>query len=240
MCGRFVAATEPFRLARYFDAEEWPVEQEKAWVPNYNTAPTQQVLAIRESAGQRRIEYLRWGLVPAWAEDLRIGSRMINARAETVTEKRSFSKPFKTQRCLVPVDGFYEWQVSQETGRKQPHYLFRGDGEPLALAGLWEVWNGGTEGPIETCTILTCAPNQTLAPIHDRMPVVLGRSAWGRWLDNGEHDTGYLQTLLVPAANDLILHHPIDTAVNSASNNHAWLREPVNPDALTTGDNALF
>jgi len=230
MCGRFAAAIAPGRLVRFFDAIDWEQEQEDRWRPNYNVAPTQMVLVVRERGGQRTLDALRWGLVPPWADDLSIGTRMINARSETVTEKRSYSRPFATRRCLVPIDGFYEWQAPERSGPKQPHYVFRGDGEPLAVPGLWESWSGPGHDSVETFTLLTCAANRTVASIHHRMPVVLSRDRWATWLDPDEHDTDLLSSFLEPAADDLLVHHPVSRDVNSVANNRPDLREPVQLD----------
>lgn len=229
MCGRFSAAVSPDRLVRFFDTVDWDEEQLESWAPNYNTAPSQLALIVRERAGRRHLEQLRWGLVPQWAPDLSLGPRMINARSETVAEKRSFARPFRFQRCLVPIEGFYEWQAIDGMKAKQPHYITRSGGEPVVLAGLWDSWTDGRYDPIETFTILTCEANQMLAPIHDRMPVVIGPDRWDRWLDPGEHDQELLQSFLQPASDSLLVHRPVGTAVNSMASNRPELRDAVKP-----------
>jgi putative SOS response-associated peptidase YedK len=186
-------------------------------LPRYNIAPTQSVLAIRadEQAG-REAQTLRWGLVPFWAKDLAIGSRMINARGETVSEKPAFRQAFRRRRCLIPADGFYEWQ--KVPGGKQPWFISRRDDIPLAFAGLWERWDKrGTEDPVETCTIVTTAANATLAPLHDRMPVILGPQDWDSWLGANTPPEA-LVDLLRPAADDLLGARPVSRRVNSPGN----------------------
>jgi putative SOS response-associated peptidase YedK len=167
MCGRFALATEKHILEILYQLEIREDLQLR-----YNIAPSQNILACRLSPqhGRRELAALKWGLVPFWAEDETIGSRMINARSETVAEKPSFRDAFKKRRLLIPVSGFYEWK--KEDGAKQPFYISRKDGQPFSLAGLWERWDKGTN-PLESCTILTTEPNLLLAPLHNRMPVVV-------------------------------------------------------------------
>src|ERR671917_2228509 len=168
MCGRYTLTTPVERLAEEFGFEASSVELP----PNYNVAPTQQVAAVLEEGGERRLEVLRWGLIPSWADDPGIGSRMINARSETAPEKPSFRKAFRERRCLLPADGFYEWQRTDDG--KQPYHFRMKDGRPFAFAGLWESWKGaGENGGLRTCTILTTAPNEAVAGVHNRKPVIL-------------------------------------------------------------------
>jgi putative SOS response-associated peptidase YedK len=185
--------------------------------PRYNIAPTQPVVAVRpgERAG-REARMLRWGLVPFWAKDLAMGSRMINARGETVAEKPAFRQAFRRRRCLIPADGFYEWQ--KVPGGKQPWYISaRGEG-PLAFAGLWERWDKrGTETPVESCTIVTTAANATLAPLHDRMPVILDPAAWDAWL-GADTPSAELRDLLRPAPDGLLAARTVSRRVNSPAN----------------------
>jgi putative SOS response-associated peptidase YedK len=174
MCGRFVATSPPDELAAYFGATPAP---ETALEPNYNVAPTQDVLAVVEADGERHLDAFFWGLVPSWAKDVKIGSRMINARAETLAEKSAFKRSFQTRRCLVPADAFYEWKKLDGTKKpkKQPMLIRRADGAPLAFAGLWSVWRGPDKDqePLRSLTIVTTAPNRPMAAVHDRMPVIL-------------------------------------------------------------------
>src|SRR5215203_5548831 len=153
MCGRYTLRTPVEKLAEEFGLEDSSVDLP----PNYNVAPTQGVAAVLAENGHRRLEVLRWGLIPPWADDPQIGSRMINARSETVAEKPSYRRAFRERRCLIPADGFYEWQ--RTNGAKQPYYIHMEDGTPFAFAGLWESWSKGNEGEIRTCTILTTGAN---------------------------------------------------------------------------------
>jgi putative SOS response-associated peptidase YedK len=230
MCGRFVSASPPDEIARYFDAVPAPAEQ--VLEANYNVAPTDDVYVVLESGGVRRVEALRWGLVPWWAASPAVGSRMINARAESLAEKNAFKPAFEKRRCIIPADGFYEWQKIDGRKAKQPVYVHRPDGEPLAFAGLWEVWrdpNDRDRGALHTCTIITTSANETMAPVHDRMPVILPPEAWDEWLDAAHEDIDLLGKLLVPAPARLIRLHPVSTDVNSVRNQGAALIERVEP-----------
>ncbi len=233
MCGRFVSASPPDELANYFGAEEPAAPLE----PSFNVAPTNEVYVVRASEGVRQIGALRWGLVPFWAKDLKIGSKMINARAETVAEKPAFRKSYQHRRCLIPADGFYEWAKVPGQKTKQPYFIHRPDGEPIVFAGMWERWKPRLEDGktidedadvIETCTILTCTPNETMAEIHNRMPVLLAPPVWDDWLSS-ETDMDYIGSLLKPAPNDLLALQPISTAVNNVRNKGEQLIAPL-PD----------
>ncbi len=235
MCGRFISTTPADQLADYFGAE--PPPPDLAHAVSYNVAPTQGILVVVESDGIRAIDVFHWGLVPSWAEDPKIGNRMINARAETIAEKPSFRSAFAKRRCIIPADGFYEWAAPGDgSGSKQPIFIRRVDGEPFAFAGLWESWTdphtsdrNGEPMHLLSCTIITGEPNDKVAEIHHRMPVMLPPSSWDRWLDRGNHDIEALQSMLVPAPSRLIELHPVSTAVNNVRNNSAELIEPVEP-----------
>ncbi|GJM38950.1 MAG: DUF159 family protein [Acidimicrobiales bacterium] len=236
MCGRFASTTPPDQLANYFGAAlaEHLVEDEDA--PNFNVAPTQGVYTVFEDGGVRRLDTFHWGLVPFWAKDPKIGSRMINARAETIAEKNSFKRPFARKRCIIPADGFYEWMKVDGQKRKQPMYMSRVDGEPFAFAGLWEVWKDrnhtdedGNPLELSSCTIITGEPNDRVAEVHDRMPVMLPPDVWDQWLDRDNDDVVSLQTLLVPAPSQLIRLHPVSTDVNNVRNNGPELIEEAEP-----------
>lgn len=199
-------------------------------------APTNDVLAVVEHAdGVRRLEMFQWGLVPSWAKDTKIGARMINARAETLHEKPSFRNLVRHQRLIVPMDGFYEWSTAATVASakpvKTPLFIQSSDGAPLAAAGLWTTWRDPAQPTeaawLHTCTIITVAANRTMAPVHDRMPALLPSSTWDQWLDPTEHDTSVLRQLLVPAADDVLVMHPVSTAVNSVRNNGSDLVAPV-------------
>jgi putative SOS response-associated peptidase YedK len=237
MCGRFVSASPPDEIARYFDASA----PEALLEPSYNVAPTNDVYAVLADGGVRRVDAFHWGLVPGWAKDPKVGSRMINARAETLASKNAYKPALKRRRCLIPVDGFYEWAKVPGAKRKQPYFIQRPDGERYALAGLWEVWRGPkdaegnrTGDPLRSCTIITTSPNDTMAQIHDRMPVILPPSAWDEWLDPDNDDIETLGKLLVPAPPGVTRLTPISTEVNNVRNKGAELITPASPDQLVT------
>ena len=220
MCGRYTLKTPVEKLAEEFGFEASSAELP----PNYNVAPTQQVAAVLEEGGERRLEMLRWGLIPSWADDPGIGSRMINARAETAPEKPSFRRAFRGQRCLIPADGFYEWK--RTNGSKQPYYIHMKEEHPFAFAGLWESWkeDGGPE--IRSCTILTTEPNELLAGIHDRMPVILPNGSYDVWLDP-EAERDELYGLLASYPEDEMEAYPVSRFVNSPQNNDPRCIEPT-------------
>jgi putative SOS response-associated peptidase YedK len=227
MCGRFVSSTTSDEIAKYFDVDQ---VNESALEPNYNVAPSTDVYAVLETGGVRRLEPLHWGLVPIWAKDLKIGNRMINARAESLADKNAFKHAFAKKRCIIPADGFYEWQKLPGQKAKQPWYVEPADGKPLAFAGLWEVWRGpnrDSDEVVHSCTIITGAPNEKMARIHDRMPVILPPDAWDTWLDPEQHDLELLGKLLVPAPADRITLHPVSTEVNNVRNDGPQLIEPI-------------
>ena len=225
MCGRFVSASPPDQVAAYFDAEA----PEALLEPSYNVAPTDDIYAIVEDGGVRHLDAFHWGLIPLWAKDAKIGSRMINARAESLASKGAFKSAFAKRRCIIPADGFYEWKKLPDGKRKQPMFIHHPDGEPYALAGLWEVWRGPErdQEPLRSCTVITGTPNETMATIHDRMPVILPKSAWAAWLDRDNDDLEALGKLLVPAPAKLTLMHPVSTEVNNVRNDGAHLVEPI-------------
>jgi putative SOS response-associated peptidase YedK len=195
---------------------------------------------------QRQLRVVRWGLVPFWAKDVKIGSRMINARAETVAEKPAFRRAFAQRRCLLPADGYYEWQ-QQAGGPKQPIYITRADGCSLAFAGLYELWRDPAVPPDDadawlwTSTVITTSAPDDLGHIHDRMPMVIDPASWGEWLDPDNHEISDLRSLLVPAAVSGLTTYPVSTEVNSVRNNGPRLIEPIEPAGpdpvapLTTG-----
>jgi len=229
MCGRFTSTVAPADLAAYFEVDEIVADD---LGPRWNVAPTDDVYAVAESAstGQRRLGTFRWGLVPFFAKDPAAGARMINARAETLLAKPAFRRSFERFRCLVPADGFYEWEAVSGRAKKQPWYFRRKDGDTVAFAGLWSVWRpqrGSDEGRIVSCSIVTGEPNDLVRPIHDRMPVMLPPSAWGAWLDPANDDVGTLQELLVPAPAELFEAIPVVDAVSNVRNDGPHLLEPA-------------
>jgi len=211
MCGRFTLRTpaselvEIFRLVRSFELS-----------PRYNIAPTQPVAAVRESAEGRQLAPLIWGLIPAWAEDARIGARMINARSETAATKPAFRDAFRRRRCLIPADGFYEWRKNGGRG-KQPCLITLHNERPFAFAGLWEHWERAGAAPIDSCTILTTETNDLLRALHDRMPVILHPQDYDRWLDINT-GTQELEPLLVPYPSGEMEFLEVGTYVNNARN----------------------
>jgi putative SOS response-associated peptidase YedK len=216
MCGRFSLGVDVSVIAGQFLLAAIP-----PWRPRHNIAPTQCVPVIRrdKATGQRRADLLRWGLVPAWAQDPKIGNRMINARAETVAEKPAYRGAFRLRRCAVPADGFYEWQKTAVAGsakgraRKQPYRISRVDGKLLALAGLWEAWIPSGEDAVETFTIITTDANAAIAPVHDRMPVVLEDDELDRWLDPKFGDEEALRSMLRPAPDGVLTLQPVPPLV---------------------------
>lgn len=241
MCGRFVSSSTAEEVARYFDVDETS-QQALEHRPNFNTAPTTDIFVVYEDGSARRLDTFHWGLVPRWAKDLSVGNRMINARAETVGSKPSFRHAFAKKRCIIPVDGFYEWKAPPPgQKRKQPFFIHRPDGEPYALAGLWEQWSGpgpdGEETTVRSTTIITGPANDAMSSIHDRMPIILAPSQWSTWLSPDEHDTELLGRLLVPAPDRLIAMHAVSTDVNDVRNNGERLVDEIDPtDARSVGD----
>lgn len=219
MCGRFTLATSGTQLAAQFALTEVP-----QLAPRYNIAPTQSVAAVRAAANGRELALLRWGFVPVWAKDPSIGARMINARAETAAEKPSFRTALRQRRCLIPADGFYEWQAVP--GGKQPFYFHMADGAPFALAGLWERWKSPEGAPLESCTILTTEANDLLRPFHDRMPVIIAPEEYARWLDPALRDPEAVHDLLSPYDSDLMAAHPVSREVNRVANDGPQLIAP--------------
>ena len=241
MCGRFVSSSSPEKVAAYFDVDVVDEKLEEQ-LPNYNTAPTSSVMVVYEDGSTRRLAPFRWGLVPSWAKDAKIGARMINARGESVADKPSFRSAFTKRRCIIPADGFYEWTTDPNEPKKQPYFIHRPDGEPYAFAGLWEVWrpkdsDGDQAEQLRTCTIITTAANDNMAKLHDRMPVILGRDDWETWLSPQNHDKDLLGSLLVPAANDLITFHAVSKDVNNARNRGEHLLARVEVEDGVVGSN---
>ena len=211
MCGRYTLTSSGEELALLFDISDLPMV-----LPRYNLAPTQEAAVVREPApGEpRRLDLLKWGLIPYWAKEASIGNRMINARSESVAEKPAYRWSFKKKRCLIPSDGFYEWK--KEGKLKQPYLIHRKDGKPFAFAGLWSSWKSpDQERPIETFTILTTDANDLLRPLHDRMPVILDPENFDLWLDPKIEDAAKLQPLMAPHAVDGFEAFPVSRAVNS-------------------------
>jgi putative SOS response-associated peptidase YedK len=188
---------------------------------SWNVAPTQPVYATVTTQDRTSVlRALRWGLVPSWAKDPRIGARLINARSETVTQRPAFRTAIRAQRALLPVTGFYEWRRAGPGSlvAKQPFYFHRADGSPLVFAGLWDLWLDAEGRPLCTCTIITTTANRTMAPVHHRMPVVLPPDVWDEWLRPEPLRPSRVSELLAPAPDDLLDAYPVSTAVNKAGN----------------------
>lgn len=239
MCGRYTSTSTVEELASVFGVEEVRAE---AMPPRYNVAPTLPVYAVAlrrprednpDKAPHRVLGTFRWGLVPSWAKDPSVGNRMINARAEGIAAKPSYRSAVARRRCLVPADAFYEWQRRHgRDGRpagKLPYAVRRRDGAPMAFAGIWEVWRDpddpGAE-PLRTCAIVTTAANKLMAPIHDRMPVILEAESWDAWLDPGT-DMAVVEGLLVPTRDGILEAYPVSTLVNKVSNDGPQLLDPL-------------
>jgi len=225
MCGRFLLEPRDPQVVRSF----FELEAEQEWEPRWNVAPTQDApIVLRTASGGRVLARLRWGLVPAWAKEAAIGSRMINARAETAREKPSFRAAFRTRRCLVPATGWYEWQ--RVVPRKQPWLLRRAGAEFTPFAGLWEAWRDPVGGsPLATFTILTTAAAPALADVHERMPVVLEPADFARWLDTPEDRADDLKGLLAPGADLPWERIPVSARVNNPRHDGPDCAQPAPP-----------
>jgi putative SOS response-associated peptidase YedK len=220
MCGRYSLTSNLDDLQARFDFEA----RDLVHRPRYNVAPTQTVLAVVND-GRNRAEFMRWGLIPFWAKDHKIGYRMINAVGETVATKSAFRAAFKKRRCLVLADGFYEWK--KVAGGKVPMYITSRSMEPFAMAGLWENWRDPSGEMVHSCTIITTTPNSLIEPIHNRMPVILSRAAEATWLDLAVDDAGALAPLLVPYSADDMEAYAVSTLVNSPQNDVPECLQPA-------------
>lgn len=235
MCGRFVSASSPEQIAEYFGA----AFDGETLGENFNVAPTNDIYAVVAGAdGQPRLEVFHWGLIPVWAKDRKVGQKMINARSETLADKPAYKGDFKKHRCLIPMDGFFEWKAGDPEGpltkagkpMKQPMFIHRLDGEPLAVAGLWSAWKDKDDPGadwLHSATVVTTSANGTMRPVHDRMPVILPRSAWATWLDPDNQELETLSGLLIPAADSILTMHPVTTDVNNVRNRGAELILPA-------------
>ncbi len=213
MCGRYTLITNIKKIA-----ESFGVEPTLNTMPRYNIAPTQDIVAILKN-GQAHLTTLRWGLIPSWAKDESIGSRMINARAETLAEKPSFKNLLRRHRCMIVADGFYEWKA--EGKGKTPMYITLEDDQPFAFAGLWDIWKS-PEGPeVHSCTIITTEPNELMATIHNRMPAILRPGAYEDWLNPELRDEQVLTHWLSPYPAELMKARPVSRLVNNPKNDTA-------------------
>jgi putative SOS response-associated peptidase YedK len=224
MCGRFALYTDPLALAKQFQTGNVPDIQ-----PNYNVAPSQTIPIVRLENNQRQFAMTRWGLIPSWAKDIKIGYNTINARADSVAEKPSFRSAFKHRRCLIPADGYYEWQELANSKTKQPWFITLKDQQPMALAGLWEHWQGADGSEIESCTIIVTSGNELMQNIHDRMPVILPIEHWDAWLDINNTDKQGFQSLLTQYPHDEMAAWRVSTVVNSPKHNGGECIQPIHP-----------
>lgn len=247
MCGRYVSTRSPEDLVQLFQVTDWHAQESLA--PSWNVAPTDEVWAVLERTARghddaaphgRQLRPLRWGLVPSWAKDVKVGARMINARVETVHEKPAFRRAFLKHRCLLPADGFYEWEQvkDQDTGkvRKQPYFIHPEDDQVMALAGLYEYWRDRSvkhdDDPgawLVTCTIITTEATDAVGRVHPRMPLALTEDHYDAWLDPHHQDPDELRTLLTQPAGGHLDARPVSPAVNNVRNNGPELLEGAAP-----------
>jgi len=223
MCGRYRLSRRKQLVDQYFGSDS----REEDWNPRYNIAPTQSVPVIRQSPNEpvRQLSLIRWGLIPSWAKDPSISAGMINARAETASAKPAFRDALKFRRCLIPADGFYEWQ---KTGKiKQPYCFEINEGELFAFAGLWDRWKSPDGNWIKTCSILTTAPNDVTSVVHDRMPVILDPDSYDLWLDPGMTDVKAVSELLKPYDARLMRCYPVSSRINHVANDDEECSAPV-------------
>jgi putative SOS response-associated peptidase YedK len=223
MCGRYRLSRRKQLVEEYFDASSDAME----WTPRYNIAPTQAVPVIRQNPKEprRELSLMRWGLIPSWAKDSSIAAQMINARSETAATKPAFRDPLASRRCLVPVDGFYEWKRSGKT--KQPYCFEVNDGELFAFAGLWDRWKDPSGEWIKSCSILTTTPNAVTSGVHDRMPVILDRAEYDLWLDPGMTNVEAMSDMLKPYDARIMRCYPVSNRINHVANDDAECSTPV-------------
>ncbi len=224
MCGRYTLRVSPAELAELFG-----VINQFDWSPRYNIAPTQTVAAVRlfESGDGRELALLKWGLIPFWANDAKIGSNLINARADTVATKPAFRAALKKRRCLIPVDGFYEWQVVPGQKTKQPYFISVRDVPAFAFAGLWEHWTNPEGNRVDSCTIITTDANELMQQVHNRMPVILDPADYERWLDRDQQDPKGVVDLLKQFPAKRMQLVPVSTLVNSPRNEKPECAQPL-------------
>ncbi|HBZ09146.1 MAG TPA: SOS response-associated peptidase [Bacillus bacterium] len=224
MCGRFtLTATFPEIIDRF---EIQNLFDEDLYSPNYNVAPSQNVLAVINDGTYNRLGYLRWGLIPYWANDPKIGYKMINARAETLAEKPSYRNAYKKRRCLILADSFYEWKRHEDKSKTPMRIKLKSE-DLFAMAGLWETWKSPEGESIHSCTVITTRPNELVKDIHDRMPVILKPENESVWLDKSITNTDQLNDLLAPLPEDLMEAYKVSSLVNSPKNNSPNLIQKI-------------
>lgn len=222
MCGRFTLTVDPADLQDTFGDYVFPSQ----FAPRFNISPTQPVLAIPND-GKNKADFFMWGLIPSWAKDPTIGSRLINARGETLAEKPSFRGSFKYKRCLILADGFYEWKTQPGSKIKTPYFIYMKDRKPFVFAGLWDTWNSPDGSSVRSCTIITTEPNELMSTLHNRMPVILNQADHAQWLDASPRAPESLLPLIKPFPADRMSAHPVSTLVNSPAHDRAELVVPL-------------
>jgi putative SOS response-associated peptidase YedK len=229
MCGRITLAATPKQLRDLFAIAETSAQAASVLKPRFNIPPSQAILAVRQNPdhGGRELVPLRWGLIPSWAKDPKIGNRLINARAESLTEKPSFRSALQHRRCLIPADGFFEWK--KRSGQREPYCVRLRDGQPFALAGLWDQWLSPDGEVVESCTIVTTDANDLVRPLHDRMPVIVDPRDYDRWLDRRLHDPEQLQEILKPYPSAALTAYPVNSMVNDPRRDDPQCLEPRKP-----------
>jgi putative SOS response-associated peptidase YedK len=239
MCGRYVIISTPAAIRALFGYGEQP-----NFPPRYNVAPTQPIPIVRLVDGKRAFALMRWGLLPSWVKDPKTFPLLINARGESVLDKPAFRNAMRRRRCLIPTDGFYEWQPGPKDGaRKRPYFVRAkrdagGTAPPLAFAGLYETWTGPNGEELDTAAIITTAANRTLAPLHDRMPVFVSPDAFDLWLDSANVEADVAAALIKPAADGLLEAYEVSTAVNRVANDSEALIAPLPATAVVLGPDA--
>ncbi len=222
MCGRYALTIDPGDLQVAFPEFSFPAQG----APRYNIAPSQPILALPNN-GTNQASFFVWGLIPSWAKDPSIGNRMINARAETLAEKPAFRSAYKYHRCLIFANGFFEWQVQPGVKAKVPHFIRLKSGMPFSFAGLWEHWQSPDGSEVQSATIITTEPNELMAKLHNRMPVILHKNTYTQWIDPAPQSADRLQNLLVPYPTEEMEAYPVSTLVNSPGNDRSECVLPV-------------
>ncbi len=222
MCGRYALTIDPGDLQAAFPEFTFP----RQGAPRFNIAPSQPILALPND-GTNQADFFVWGLIPSWAKDPSIGNRMINARAETLSEKPTFRSAYKYHRCLIFANGFFEWQAQPGKKSKVPHFIRLKSGAPFAFAGLWDHWQSPEGSEVKSATIITTEPNEIMATLHNRMPVILSSNTYAQWLDPAPQSANRLQNLLVPFPSEEMEAYQVSTLVNSPGNDQAECIVPV-------------
>jgi putative SOS response-associated peptidase YedK len=222
MCGRYALTIDPGDLQAAFPEFSFPEQV----TPRYNIAPSQSIMALPND-GKIRANFFVWGLIPSWAKDPSIGNRMINARAETLAEKPAFRSAYKYHRCLIFANGFFEWQAQAGVKSKVPHFIRLKSGMPFTFAGLWEHWQSPDGSEVQSATIITTDPNELMATLHNRMPVILPSNTYTQWIDPAPQTPDRLQNLLVPYPTEEMEAYPVSPLVNSPGNDRAECILPV-------------